>query len=186
MISRVACSHARGTPPRYRALDAPARAHLSHVGQLEPDSYVTIQNHPRLGALLLEPFFFLRQAYRPRGPSPRTMGRIGLSLRHQRMLHPAGGENPFDRRRLRCHSHPRSLKPRRRNTIALRIIQVAAGTQFDPELVAAIEACSRFYPRLRACRANDTRLFRFTLNILEAPPWFCLLVLTTRVLMSLE
>src|SRR5580765_1087425 len=28
------------------------------VSQLDPDSYVTVQNHPRHGASLLEPFFF--------------------------------------------------------------------------------------------------------------------------------
>ena len=32
------------------------------VKRLDPDSYVTVQNHPRLGTLLLEPFFFLREA----------------------------------------------------------------------------------------------------------------------------
>ena len=32
------------------------------VNRLDPESYVTVQNHPRLGASLLEPFFFLREA----------------------------------------------------------------------------------------------------------------------------
>ena len=30
--------------------------------RLDPESYVTVQNHPRLGASLLEPFFFLQEA----------------------------------------------------------------------------------------------------------------------------
>jgi HD-GYP domain-containing protein (c-di-GMP phosphodiesterase class II) len=34
----------------------------SERGSLEMDSYVAIQNHPRLGATLLEPFSFLRDA----------------------------------------------------------------------------------------------------------------------------
>ena len=32
------------------------------ANQLDPESYVAVQNHPRLGASLLEPFFFLREA----------------------------------------------------------------------------------------------------------------------------
>jgi len=32
------------------------------VNTLDSESYVTVQNHPRLGASLLEPFFFLREA----------------------------------------------------------------------------------------------------------------------------
>ena len=32
------------------------------VNTLDPESNVAVQNHPRLGASLLEPFFFLREA----------------------------------------------------------------------------------------------------------------------------
>ena len=32
------------------------------VNRLDSEFYVTVQNHPRLGALVLEPFFFLRGA----------------------------------------------------------------------------------------------------------------------------
>ena len=32
------------------------------ANQLDPESYVAVQNHPRLGASLLEPLFFLREA----------------------------------------------------------------------------------------------------------------------------
>jgi hypothetical protein len=32
------------------------------VPTLDSESYITVQNHPRLGASLLEPFFFLREA----------------------------------------------------------------------------------------------------------------------------
>ena len=32
------------------------------ANQLDPESYAAVQNHPRLGASLLEPFFFLREA----------------------------------------------------------------------------------------------------------------------------
>ena len=83
------------------------------VSQLDPESYVTVQNHPRLGASLLEPFFFLREAYRPHGPPSRTMGRIGLSVWHQGTIHPPWIQDSLDCRRLRRNPHPRSLEPSR-------------------------------------------------------------------------
>lgn len=102
---------------------------------LEPDSYVAIQNHSRLGATLLEPFFFLREAT------------VMIAHHHERWDgsgYPYGlrGEFiPFEARILAVadvfeairvpHVRDRSLRDR----IALRILQVASGTQFDPCVV---------------------------------------------------
>jgi HD-GYP domain-containing protein (c-di-GMP phosphodiesterase class II) len=115
-------------------------------GPLEPDSYVAIQNHSRLGATLLEPFSFLSEAT------------VMVAHHHERWDgsgYPYGlrGEFiPVGARILAVADafaavhvpdvHDRSI----RNHIALRILRVASGTQFDPfvvnllvELMAEIE-----------------------------------------------
>ena len=107
-------------------------------GSLDADSYVAIQNHPRLGAMLLEPFTFLRDAT------------VMIAHHHERWDgsgYPYGlrGEFiPFGARILAVadvfeairvpHVRDRSLRDR----IALRILQVASGTQFDPCVVDAL------------------------------------------------
>jgi HD-GYP domain-containing protein (c-di-GMP phosphodiesterase class II) len=107
-------------------------------GSLEPDTYVAIQNHPRLGATLLEPFSFLRNAT------------VMIAHHHERWDgsgYPYGlrGECiPFGARILAVadafeairvpHDHDRLTRDR----IAIRIVQVAAGTQFDPLIVDAL------------------------------------------------
>ena len=50
---------------------------------------------------------------RPHSPPPRTMGRVGLSLRNQGTIHPPWIQNSFDCRRFRCDPHPRSFEPSR-------------------------------------------------------------------------
>ncbi len=105
---------------------------------LEPESYVAIQNHPRLGALLLEPFFFLRQASILVAHHHERWDGSGYPYGIRGCFIPMGARilsiaDAFDAIRI-----PEASSRARRNTIALRIIQVAAGTQFDPELVAAL------------------------------------------------
>ncbi len=105
---------------------------------VEPDSYVAIQNHPRLGATLLEPFSFLREAtvmiahhherwdgsgypYGLRGTFIPLGARIlGVADAFEAIHVPAVYDRP-----LRDH-------------IALRILQVASGTQFDPSVVGLL------------------------------------------------
>jgi HD-GYP domain-containing protein (c-di-GMP phosphodiesterase class II) len=102
---------------------------------LDPDSYVTIQNHPRLGAMLLEPFSFLREAT------------VIIAHHHERWDgsgYPYGLRGEFIPLGVRILAvadafeaievpqvHDRSLRDR----IALRILHVASGTQFDPIVV---------------------------------------------------
>ena len=75
------------------------------------------------------------------------MGRIGLSIRHQGTIYPAWSQDSgsiadaFDAIRI-----PEVSNPVARNKIALRIIQVAAGTQFDPELVKALRLFQEYMP----------------------------------------
>lgn len=111
-------------------------AHLRNgSGPLEPESYVTIQNHPRLGATLLEPFSFLREAavliahhherwdgsgypYGLRGASIPLGARIlAIADAYEAMQVPAVSDQTA------------------RDRIALRILRVASGTQFDPFVV---------------------------------------------------
>lgn len=105
---------------------------------LELDTYVEIQNHPRHGSTLLEPFSFLRDAsiivahhherwdgsgypYGIRGPFIPLGARI-LSI-----------ADAFDAIRV-----PNGSDHGARNRIALRILRVASGTQFDPNLVETL------------------------------------------------
>ena len=106
--------------------------------RLDPESYVTVQNHPRLGASLLEPFFFFRKAT------------VLIAHHHERWDgsgYPYGIRGRFIPLGSRILSIADAVDAIRipevsdrvaRNTIALIIIRVAAGTQFDPELVAVL------------------------------------------------
>lgn len=105
------------------------------VSQLDPDSYVTVQNHPRHGASLLEPFIFLQKAT------------VLIAHHHERWDgsgYPYGIRGrfiPFGSRILAIADAYDAITvpdadPAVRNHVALRILQVSSGTQFDPELVA--------------------------------------------------
>ena len=101
---------------------------------LEPESYVAIQNHPRLGALLLEPCFFLREATVLIAHHHERWDGSGYPFGIRGRFIPLGSRilsiaDAFDAIRI-----PEVSNRVVRNTIALRIIRVAAGTQFDPEL----------------------------------------------------
>jgi len=105
------------------------------VNSLDSESYVTVQSHPRLGASLLEPFCFLRRAS------------VLIAHHHERWDgsgYPYGIRGafiPLGARILAVADAYDAIKvpdadPAIRNHVALRILQVASGTQFDPELVA--------------------------------------------------
>ena len=108
---------------------------------LDPASYVAIQQHSRLGANLLDPFAFLREAsilvahhhewwdgsgypFGLRGEFIPLGARILAVADACEAIHVPGVSN----RALRDH-------------IALRILRVASGTQFDPAAVNAL--CTR-------------------------------------------
>ncbi len=114
-------------------------ARLTEVeDQLEPESYVSIQNHSRLGAMLLDPFSFLSEAS------------VLIAHHHERWDgsgYPYGIRGRFIPLGARILSiadafdaiHVPGISERAaRNRIALRILRVAAGTQFDPNLVEVL------------------------------------------------
>ena len=108
------------------------------VSPLDPDSYVTVQNHPRHAASLLEPFFFLREATVLIAHHHERWDGSGYPYGVRGRFIPLGSRilsiaDAFDAIRI-----PEVSSPVTRNRIALRILRVAAGTQFDPELVDAL------------------------------------------------
>src|SRR6185295_1776955 len=116
------------------------------VSQLDPDSYVTVQNHPRLVASLLEPFFFLREATVLIAHHHERWDGSGYPYGIRGRFIPLGSRilsiaDAFDAIRI-----PEVSSRVARNTIARRIIQVAAGTQFDPELVDALRLLQHSIP----------------------------------------
>jgi response regulator RpfG family c-di-GMP phosphodiesterase len=114
-------------------------AHLAENKDcLEPESYVTIQNHSRLGATLLEPFPFLKEASTLIAHHHERWDGSGYPYGIRGQFIPLGSRilsiaDAFDAIRI-----PEVSNPVARNQIALRIIRVAAGTQFDPELVETL------------------------------------------------
>lgn len=105
---------------------------------LEPDTYVAVQNHCRIGAALLEPYTFLQKAA------------IFVAYHHERWDgtgYPYGIRGPFIPLGARILSVadafdaiqvPEATDNTLRDLIASRILHVAAGTQFDPTIVAAL------------------------------------------------
>jgi response regulator RpfG family c-di-GMP phosphodiesterase len=111
---------------------------MSYTDSLEPESYVAIQNHSRLGATLLEPFSFLREASIFIAHHHERWDGSGYPYGIRGEFIPLGARilsiaDAFDAMRI-----PDIAEPAVRNTIALRILGVAAGTQFDPHLVSVL------------------------------------------------
>lgn len=106
----------------------------------EPESYVAMQNHPRLGAMLLEPFSFLREATVMIAHHHERWDGSGYPYGLRGEFIPLGARilavaDAFDAIHV-PNGHDRSL----RDHIALRILHVASGTQFDPFVVSILEA----------------------------------------------
>lgn len=101
----------------------------------DPDSYVAIQNHPRLGATLLEPFSFLREATIMIAHHHERWDGSGYPYGLRGQFIPIGARilavaDAFEAVQV-PHVRDQSLRDR----IALRILRVASGTQFDPLIV---------------------------------------------------
>jgi HD-GYP domain-containing protein (c-di-GMP phosphodiesterase class II) len=119
---------------------------ISSKDRFEPESYVTIQNHPRLGASLLGPFFFLREAAALIAHHHERWDGSGYPYGIRGRMIPLGSRilsiaDAFDAIRI-----PEVSNRVARNKIALRIIRVASGTQFDPELVEALRLFQESIP----------------------------------------
>jgi HD-GYP domain-containing protein (c-di-GMP phosphodiesterase class II) len=107
----------------------------AYCGFAEPESYVAIQNHPRHGATFLEPFSFLRDASTIIAHHHERWDGAGYPYGIRGQFIPLGARilsiaDAFDAIRI-----PGVSNLAARNAIALRILRVASGTQFDPELV---------------------------------------------------
>ena len=101
----------------------------------DPESYVAIQNHPRFGANLLEPFSFLRDATIMIAHHHERWDGSGYPYGLRGAFIPLGARilavaDAFEAIQV-PHVRDRSLRDR----IALRILRVASGTQFDPFIV---------------------------------------------------
>lgn len=114
-------------------------AHLS-AGKypLESEDYVALQNHSRLGATLLEPFSFLKEASILIAHHHERWDGSGYPYGILGQFIPSGSRilsiaDAFDAIRI-----PEVLNRITRNHIALRIIRAAAGTQFDPSVVEGL------------------------------------------------
>ena len=111
---------------------------IKGMDPLEPESYVALQNHSRLGATLLEPFSFLKEASIFIAHHHERWDGAGYPFGIRGQFIPLGARilsiaDAFDAIRI-----PEVSNPVARTNIALRIIRVAAGTQFDPELVEVL------------------------------------------------
>jgi response regulator RpfG family c-di-GMP phosphodiesterase len=117
-------------------------SHLAaHRGYVDSASFAAIQCHPRIGSQWLEPFRFLRKAS------------VIIAHHHERWDgsgYPYGLRGAFIPLEARVLSIadafdaiqvPGALDVSDRDRVAYRILKVAAGTQFDPELVALCEPC---------------------------------------------
>ena len=101
----------------------------------DPESYITIQHHARLGANLLEPFAFLQEASTLIAHHHERWDGSGYPYGVRGTFIPLGARilsiaDAFDAIRI-----PNNPDEDRRNHIALRMIRVTSGAQFDPALV---------------------------------------------------
>ncbi len=111
-------------------------AHLQ-TGQesLDADAYTTIQNHPRFGSILLEPFPFLREATVMIAHHHEQWDGSGYPYGLRGEFIPLGSRILAVADAFAAIQVPRVHDRSRRDRVALRILQVAAGTQFDPVMV---------------------------------------------------
>ena len=114
-------------------------AHLTAgKNPIEPESYVAIQNHSRLGATLLESFSFLQEASILIAHHHERWDGSGYPYGIRGKFIPPGARilsvaDAFDAIRV-----PGISDYTLRNAIALRILFISSGTQFDPSVVDAL------------------------------------------------
>jgi putative nucleotidyltransferase with HDIG domain len=105
---------------------------------LEAGSFIAMQNHPRLGAMILEPFSFLQEASVVIAHHHERWDGSGYPYGIRGTFIPLGARilaiaDAYDAIKV-----PGAADPAIRNRIALRILNVSSGTQFDPQLVETL------------------------------------------------
>jgi len=127
-------------------------------GPVDHDSYVTIQSHPRLAATLLEPFSFLRGATIMIAHHHEHWDGGGYPYGLRGTFIPLGARilavaDAFDAMRV-----PGMIERSRRDHIALRILRVASGTQFDPSVIDILcRLIEHSHAPMRGHTHNDLR-----------------------------
>ena len=148
-------------PDELHALDLAALLHdiglltlplrqLTHRGFVDSESYLAIQNHPRDGSRLLETFSFLRDASTIIAHHHERWDGSGYPYGIRGRFIPLAARilsisDAFDAIHI-----PDVWNHAARNAIALKIIRVASGTHFDPELVDALCLCQKSIPVARS------------------------------------
>ena len=123
-------------------------SHLAEIQDpLEPESYIAIQNHSRLGAMLLEPFSFLSEASVLIAHHHERWDGSGYPYGIRGRFIPLGARilsiaDAFDAIHV-----PNVCCLSQRQTVALRMIRVSAGSQFDSELVEVFVRSLNGMPR---------------------------------------
>jgi HD-GYP domain-containing protein (c-di-GMP phosphodiesterase class II) len=105
---------------------------------LEAGSFIAMQNHPRLGAMILEPCSFLQEASVLIAHHHERWDGSGYPYGIRGTFIPLGARilaiaDAYDAIKV-----PGAADPVIRNRIALRILNVSSGTQFDPQLVETL------------------------------------------------
>lgn len=113
---------------------------LSRPSPMDSDTYIVVQCHSRRGAELLEPFHFLREASVLIAHHHERWDGSGYPYGLRGSYIPLGARILSIAEAFDAIDVPGVESPEARTRIAYRILQVAAGTQFDPDL---IELCGR-------------------------------------------
>jgi HD-GYP domain-containing protein (c-di-GMP phosphodiesterase class II) len=107
-------------------------------GMLDPDSYVFIQNHSRIGASLLEPFTYLREAAVLIAHHHEWWDGSGYPYGIRREFIPLGARILAVADAFESIHIPNVPDRALRDRIALKILRIASGSQFDPGLVETL------------------------------------------------
>jgi len=112
----------------------------------DPASYVALQNHSRVGASLLEPFAFLRNASVLIAHHHERWDGSGYPYGLRGKFIPLGARILAVADAFEAIQVPNTPDRGLRDRIALRILHVASGTQFDPTVVATLLAAMEKSP----------------------------------------
>lgn len=108
---------------------------------LDTNAYTTIQNHPRLGSILLEPFSFLREVTVMIAHHHERWDGSGYPYGLRGEFIPLGARILAVADAFTAIQVPHLYDRFQRDRVALRILQVAAGTQFDSLVVNTLVKC---------------------------------------------